>query len=300
MQRKQIDAILSDYDGTLCSTTSVRGGIGLVDTIPQELEQILFHISQRIPVCIISSKDFVFLHKKTRFANILSCVLGIETVVHNPHYTNNNEIDDSDCIRYQRLITSSHYLMDNSKLLHNIVEILQTHNYKGIIIEGKYTSNREILIGLTIDYRHLEDWQSFKDNIEPSIREMIQRSINANLAPNTSSKNRPFIQIYSSHPFLDVYGVECNKGIAFDNILSHLEERVGGGGVNIMYLGDSENDNPAFRKSDISIGICSDIRLNPILDCKYMLDFNQLPLFLVGLMGHDFVFSENLLPNQDD
>lgn len=67
-----------------------------------------------------------------------------------------------------------------------------------------------------------------------------------------------------------------------------------------MYLGDSENDNPAFRKSDISIGIRSDIRLNPILDCKYMLDFNQLPLFLVGLMGHDFVFSENLLPNQDD
>jgi hypothetical protein len=67
-----------------------------------------------------------------------------------------------------------------------------------------------------------------------------------------------------------------------------------------MYLSDSENDNPAFRKSDISIGIRSDIRLNPILDCKYMLDFNQLPLFLVGLMSHDFIFSENLLPNQDD
>lgn len=298
MQRKQIDAILSDYDGTLCSTTSVRGGIGLVDTIPKDLERILFHISQRIPVCIISSKDFVFLHKKTRFANILSCVLGIETIIHNPHYTNNNEIDNSDCIRYQRLIASSHYLMDNSKLLHNIVEILQTHNYKDIMIEEKYTSNREILIGLTIDYGHLEDWQSFKDNIEPSIREMIQRSINANLAPNTSSKNRPFIQTYSSHPFLDVYAVECNKGLAFDNILSHLEERIGG--VNTMYFGDSENDNPAFRKSDISIGIRSDIRLNPMLDCKYMLDFNQLPLFLGGLIEHDFIFSESLLPNQAD
>ena len=46
--KKADNAILSDYDGTLCSTTSVRGGIGLVDTIPQELEQILFHISQRI------------------------------------------------------------------------------------------------------------------------------------------------------------------------------------------------------------------------------------------------------------
>ena len=42
MQRKQIAAILSDYDGTLCSTTSVRGGIGLVDTIPQELDSNMF------------------------------------------------------------------------------------------------------------------------------------------------------------------------------------------------------------------------------------------------------------------
>jgi phosphoserine phosphatase len=37
-----------------------------------------------------------------------------------------------------------------------------------------------------------------------------------------------------------------------------------------MYLGDSENDNPAFRKADVSIGVRSDERLNPILDCKYM------------------------------
>ena len=63
-----------------------------------------------------------------------------------------------------------------------------------------------------------------------------------------------------------------------------------------MYLGDSENDNPVFRKSDISIGIRSDMRLNPILDCKYMLDFNQLPLFLRGLMDNDFIFSEELFP----
>jgi hypothetical protein len=66
-----------------------------------------------------------------------------------------------------------------------------------------------------------------------------------------------------------------------------------------MYLGDSENDNPAFRKSDISIGICSDTRLNPMLDCKYMLDFDQLPLFLMGLMDNDFIFSD-LLPSQAD
>ena len=54
------------------------------------------------------------------------------------------------------------------------------------------------------------------------LKEMIERSINANLASNPS-KDRPFIQTYSSHPFLDVYGVECNKGLAFDSVLSQLK-----------------------------------------------------------------------------
>ena len=63
-----------------------------------------------------------------------------------------------------------------------------------------------------------------------------------------------------------------------------------------MYLGDSENDNPAVRKSDISIGIRSDARLNPMLHCKYMLDLGQLPSFLRGLMNNDFIFSEDILP----
>jgi HAD superfamily hydrolase (TIGR01484 family) len=288
--KRQVSAILSDYDGTLCSTTSVRSGIGITNTISQGLEQILFRISEFIPICIISSKDFAFLHKRTRFANILSCVLGIETVIHNSHHSS-NEIDNS-CIRSQDLIANSHSLMDNSKLLYNVVKILRTHNYENIIIEEKYTSNREILIGLTIDYRHLEDWQSFKENKEPMLRETIQRGINTNLSSNTSSKNRPFMQVYSSHPFLDVYGVECDKGLAFDSILSHLKGK--DGGANIMYLGDSENDNPAFRRSDISIGIHSDTRLNPILDCKYMLEFNQLPIFLKSLIDNNLMFSDEL------
>ncbi len=60
MKKKQIDVILSDYDGTLCSVTSVRNGIGPVGTIPKGLEQILFHISKHIPVCIISIKTLSF------------------------------------------------------------------------------------------------------------------------------------------------------------------------------------------------------------------------------------------------
>lgn len=294
MKRKQIGAILSDYDGTLCPTTSVRDGSSYgVGMIPQGLEQILFRISEHIPVCIISSKDFRFLHNRARFASILSCVLGLETINHYPHY-NNNEKHNLGCIKYQHLIADSYFLMHNSKLLHNTVESLQNQNHKDITIEEKYDSAKEILIGLTVDYRHLDNWQLFKENKEPSIREVIQRTINTNPATNSHSKYRPFIQTYSSHPFLDIYGVECNKGLAFDNVLSQLKQEERGG--NVMYLGDSENDNPAFRKSDISIGILSDARLNPTLDCKYMLDFSQLPLFLRSLVDNNLLFSEDLLP----
>jgi len=97
---------------------------------------------------------------------------------------------------------------------------------------------------------------------------------------------------------LDVYGVKCNKGLAFDSVLSHLEEKKERG-TNIIYFGDSANDNPAFRKSDISIGIHSDTRLGPLLDCKYMLDFKQLLMFLRGLMDNNYIFSEELLPHVD-
>jgi hydroxymethylpyrimidine pyrophosphatase-like HAD family hydrolase len=183
--------------------------------------------------------------------------------------------------------------MDNSNLLHNIMEILQNQKYQDIMIEEKYTSDREILIGLTFDYRHLKNWQSFKENKEPMLREMIERGINTNLATNLPSRDRPFIQKYSSHPFLDVYGIECNKGLAFDSVLSQLKSEKRG--ANVVYLGDSENDNPAFIRSGVSIGIRSDARLNPMLDCKYMLDLSQLPLFLRGLMNNDFIFSEDLL-----
>jgi hypothetical protein len=56
---------------------------------------------------------------------------------------------------------------------------------------------------------------------------------------------------------------------------------------NIMYLGDSENDNPAFRNAAVSIVILSDIRLKPKLSCKHNIWFNNLPIFLKGLLEKD-------------
>ena len=179
----------------------------------------------------------------------------------------------------------------NSQKLESIVEKILT-KFKDLSIDRKLTFNPSLLAGITIDWRHLDDWNLIKKEVEPYILKIVNNEIN-----NNNSEYSLYIQKYSTHPFIDVYSTICSKEIAYDNIynivneshINRLENK------NIIYFGDSENDNPAFRKADISIGIKSDERLNPKLDCQYLINFNQLPKFLLNLLKNDFIFSENLL-----
>ncbi len=252
--------------------------------IPTGLNETLSEISKVIPVCIVSTKDYGFLHDKIRFARIVSCIMGIETIrqsqVGNDDVTKND--NDTD------LVTDIKSLIDNSKLLDSLgMEISQT--LKGVIVKHKYTTKERILAGITIDYRHLEDWVSYKTKVEPIIYERIQQTRKSDLS---LSAPKLYVEVYSTHPFLDIYGIRCDKGRAFDSVLKILDmDRP----EKILYLGDSENDNPAFVKADLSIGVHSDRRLQPTLNCHYSVDFDKLPLFLRRLSNNDFEFSEKLL-----
>jgi len=108
------------------------------------------------------------------------------------------------------------------------------------------------------------------------------------------------LQSYALHPFLDVYITKCDKGMAFDYVTSKIftmtEKEDRKGLQKVMYLGDSENDNPAFVKADISVGIRSDDRLDPKLFCTKVVKFNQLSIFLKRLIRNNFVFSDCILP----
>ena len=200
----KIDAILSDYDGTLCPTSSIsQDNSNSSSRIPERLETIIWNISEKIDVCIVSSKDFGFLHRRTKFAKILSCIMGIETLVLKRHklkavmrenqYDNdddsnnkniNNKTNTSfgECKDKLQCILSSHIpsnkdiLQDNSRLLDSLADEISI-NFKNITIERKFTSDNQILAGITIDYRHLKEWQSYKRKTEPLLKEMIQRNI---------------------------------------------------------------------------------------------------------------------------
>jgi|SRR5215208_456440 len=169
----RIGAILSDYDGTLCATVSLKSqdNDSSSSIIPDRLEKILWDISEKIPVCIVSSKDLGFLHNRIKFAKIVSCIMGIETLVHKSHKIEpkigENGVDgkgDDDklqCVLSTHLLSNKQILQHNSPLLHSIGDEISL-NFKDITIERKFISDNKILAGVTIDYRHLKHWQSYK------------------------------------------------------------------------------------------------------------------------------------------
>ncbi|MGE5635283.1 MAG: HAD hydrolase family protein [Deltaproteobacteria bacterium] len=292
----KISAIISDYDGTLCPTSSLYSD----NSIPQDLYNILFDISSCIPICIISSKDFNFIGSNVNFAKIISCIMGIETFIFlqkdkeesiDYNFRDNNEILDlielKNKIRMNGLIkyhiNQKENVSRNSSVLENLSSVI-SKNFNDIKIFKKYTYREKLLAGISIDYRHLLNWENFKFTIEPRILNKIQEFIKI----NSLSTNNLNIQSYLTHPFIDVYSTYYNKGDILTLIRSLLKL---GDNKKILYLGDSENDNSAFKKADLSINIKSDERINTKLDSHYTLEFNELSSFLLKLHKEDFNFT---------
>jgi 3-deoxy-D-manno-octulosonate 8-phosphate phosphatase KdsC-like HAD superfamily phosphatase len=67
------------------------------------------------------------------------------------------------------------------------------------------------------------------------------------------------------------------------------------GAEDVLYLGDSENDNPAFRKAGVSIGVRSDSRIIPKLECQHIITFDRLSGFLRQLKESHLKFKEEQL-----
>jgi HAD superfamily hydrolase (TIGR01484 family) len=277
----RVSAILSDYDGTLCPTTSVRGQYS--NKIPLKLEQILWKISDKIPISVVTSKDYAFIHYKTMFARAASCILGIETLILN-HSHSMKKNHNYNCVKSCTLSLDVEILRTNSHLLSSMADFIST-KFRDLKIERKFTFRGALMAGITIDWRHLHNWDLFREDVKSSIMNLISEyNENQNLYPL-------YLQTYSTHPFMDIYSTKCTKSTAFDMVVDQLDTP-----NDIMYLGDSENDNPAFQKADLSVGVISDSRLSPKLNCDYIIDFGMLSTLLRNLYDNDFVFNDYMIP----
>ncbi len=92
---------------------------------------------------------------------------------------------------------------------------------------------------------------------------------------NEAKKKELHVIEYSGHPFIDIFSTEIDKGFAVKLLRDFLkiEEPV-------MYLGDSENDNPAFKEVTISVAVLHKYNRNSKLEAKYKVDLEELPNFL--------------------
>jgi HAD superfamily hydrolase (TIGR01484 family) len=284
-QRRKVVAIISDYDGTLAPTGAIRSG-GIKNRIPEHLEKLLAKISRQIPVCILSSKDYLFLHDKVPFANILSCILGIEIVVISRHSESSSDIGKT-LSRRHLLVNDSDLLGASDRNLNNLAREVALR-FPEIDLERKFTLDG-LLAGITFDWRNQnDDWTKYSALVPNYVRELLLSSTSHSSSPSTLN-----LQVYTSHPFVDVYAVECDKGMGFDCIVEELSYHSTMG--SILYLGDSENDNPAFERAGISVGVISDARLDSShLKCEYLIEYDELAGLLELLSDSDFVFSSKV------
>jgi hypothetical protein len=93
---------------------------------------------------------------------------------------------------------------------------------------------------------------------------------------------------YETQPFYDVYPVFPDKGWALQEMLHGLTVENG-----VLYLGDSQTDNSAFKSSNISVGVIHDETPVDALDCDYLVTFEQVPDFLNMLVANDLLFSSD-------
>jgi len=90
---------------------------------------------------------------------------------------------------------------------------------------------------------------------------------------------------YENRPFYDVYPIAPDKGRALQETLEELAIKGG-----VLYLGGSEMDNTAFKASSISVGVLHDETPLKLLDCDYLVKFEDVPRFLKALLVNDLIF----------
>ena len=115
------------------------------DSIPWQLEGVLWDIAQRIPFCIVSSKDYHFIHGRAKFARILSCIMGIETIVlgmHKEIENRSNNGDNLNCIKERYLLPNiENIIKNNSITLSELAKNIESEFKPNVMIERKHTSD---------------------------------------------------------------------------------------------------------------------------------------------------------------
>ncbi len=254
----KINAIFSDYDGTICPLESPRAQA----FIPERLQRVLVSISSQIPIGIITTKDFDFIEDKVPFAKGVATVAGLEL-----HVDGRRVIDPA--------VKSIPKALEKT-YREVVAEVLQIGD--DVVVERKTVGDDE-LVAFCIDWRLSKNKQEARKKVEPLLA--ICRKAGLDVTESEVS------------PFANVFPIQLDKGKAFVKLRDEMHVTPA-----VLYLGDSEMDDPAFKMADVSVGV-KHTRVMPKLACKYRVEFVELEVFLAKLLDAGMDFSEEMIePNQ--
>jgi HAD superfamily hydrolase (TIGR01484 family) len=249
----KISAIFSDYDGTLSQLESRREDAVLSPI----LRRLLTKASKHVTLGIVTTKDLSFIRERIPFAHGISASCGLEMQV-----GEKTLLDERVRERNQLLEKSYQEILK---------KVLQARD--NIVIERKEAED-EHLIGFCLDWRLARNWDEARQIAAPMI--------------NYSREQGLYVVESDVSPFANIFPIKIDKGEAFDKLKKEMDVQ-----GPIMYLGDSEADDPAFELADISVGV-KHRRIMPKLQCKYRIEFFELENLLTELMDSDFDFKENM------
>jgi len=211
----KVEAIFSDYDGTLCPLEVRREEA----VISPRLRRLLTKASKRIKLGIITTKDLSFVKDRVPFAHGIAATCGLEIQVG------------------ERVIVDNRVREPNKKIEKTyqtvLARILQIRD--NIMIERK-EAEEGYLIAFCIDWRLSRNWDEARKRATPILAYCKEEGL--------------YVVESDVSPFANVFPMLVSKGEAFAKL--RLEMGITGP---VMYWGDSEVDNPAFELADVSVGV---------------------------------------------
>jgi trehalose-6-phosphatase len=223
--------------------------------VPMETRVMLQRIGRFLPISIFTMKDLEFVMTRTPFAHTWSAMGGLET-------------------RIGKRVLEREGLEPKLSAIACAIEYAKSHFITpGVEIEEKQDSE-----GRTVAF--CVDWRRAKDSNAAKMQ--------AEVVADYSKALKLKLLRYKNQPFYDVCPVAPDKGRALQETLSELAVNSGS-----LYLGDSEMDNSAFKVSNISVGVIHDETPSKLLDCDYLVKFENVSSFLKSLLENNLHFSSD-------
>ena len=176
----KVQAIFSDYDGTLCPLELRRE-----DAFPSpRLRRLLTKASKRVPLGIITTKDLDFIKERIPFAQGISATCGLEMQV-------------GDKVILDERTREPNKNLENA-YRECVSKILQVR--ENIVIERKVSEEGDLL-AFCLDWRLARNWEEAHRQAVPLLAFCREQGL--------------YVVESEISPFANVYPMQIDKGTAF-------------------------------------------------------------------------------------